>query len=228
MRSSAWLALVAEEAYNHCLLYIFRRGSVVVKIFSHLDQVITILLVISCLYYQVTRSNKAFRSRNWYTLKFVQNYRKDPNKWIQFHELQAWKREIDRYVMKSIHSSILDAEAETIFFWIKVDVSILARLPRWIRKKIPRSPPTVVHGSCAKEAIVRSLRKNGGRLTNGETSLKNHGMEHLNWACQRIRSTTEIIFVWHIATTVFHHLESSPQQITIPIKNLHLKRKRWP
>ncbi|KAF3339088.1 hypothetical protein FCM35_KLT16559 [Carex littledalei] len=63
-----------------------------------------------------------------------------------------------------------------------------------------------------KEAILKSLRKSDGRLTNGGTSLKNHGMDHLNWACLPHANTTETILVWHIATTLFDNHKPSPHQ----------------
>ncbi|KAF3320223.1 putative DUF594 domain containing family protein [Carex littledalei] len=90
-------------------------------------------------------------------------------------------------------------------------MSVLLCLPKWIRRIILGSSQTVVFNN-AKEAILRSLRNSGGRLTNGGTSLRNYQMEHFNWTCRPNGGTTEVILVWHIATTLFHHLEPSPQQ----------------
>ncbi|RCV38658.1 hypothetical protein SETIT_8G160200v2 [Setaria italica] len=56
-----------------------------------------------------------------------------------------------------------------------------------------------------KKAIVDSLLRSNGNLTNGVTSLQNNGVSCLSWACDA--NTTDgavarTIVVWHIATTL--------------------------
>ncbi|KAF3339090.1 hypothetical protein FCM35_KLT16561 [Carex littledalei] len=209
-KSSAWLSAVVEKAYNHCFFHVFRRGSMVVKIFSRLDLAITILLFIACVYIQNT-SLVGLTSPRWSYLKIVERYIKDPTKWNRSHKPPSHlenSRKVPKAPRENVkktrvhYSSIVDLEA----------VSILARLSKWIKRIIPRSSPSVICSTDAKEAILKSLRKNVGRLTNGETSLKSHGMDHLIWACQPHASTTETILIWHIATTLFHNHKPSPHQ----------------
>ncbi|GMY35286.1 hypothetical protein FCV25MIE_30528 [Fagus crenata] len=49
-----------------------------------------------------------------------------------------------------------------------------------------------------REAIIKSLMKNGRQLTNGIASLQVH---NLSWACS-LETRTHVIMVWHIATSV--------------------------
>ncbi|KAJ3686981.1 hypothetical protein LUZ61_016145 [Rhynchospora tenuis] len=111
-----------------------------------------------------------------------------------------------------IHYTIFETKAETIFC-ITVRGTVIAPFVKWIQKKTSRAfPPTVFHSTDVKKTILRSLRMTGGQLTNGETSLKSHGMlEHVNQVFQTGGSTTEAILVWHIATTLFH-FEKPPHQ----------------
>ncbi|KAJ4809103.1 hypothetical protein LUZ62_021669 [Rhynchospora pubera] len=83
-----------------------------------------------------------------------------------------------------------------------------------LKKKTARAfLPTVFHSTDVKETILRSLRMTDGQLTNGETSLKSHGiLEHLNQVFRLSGSTTEAILVWHIATTLFDFEKPRHQQ----------------
>ncbi|KAJ3690099.1 hypothetical protein LUZ61_019263 [Rhynchospora tenuis] len=75
----------------------------------------------------------------------------------------------------------------------------------------PRASPTLFNTD-VKEAILRSLRKSGGQITNGETALRSHEvLENVNQVCRPSRSTTEAILIWHIATTLFHYQKPLPQ-----------------
>ncbi|KAF3339089.1 hypothetical protein FCM35_KLT16560 [Carex littledalei] len=76
--SATYISLVVEKAYNHCFFHDFRRGTMVVKIFSRLDLAITILLFVACIYIQFTG---LLPSPRWAILTFVEKYIKDPTKW---------------------------------------------------------------------------------------------------------------------------------------------------
>uniref|UniRef100_A0ACD5TAQ3 Uncharacterized protein n=1 Tax=Avena sativa TaxID=4498 RepID=A0ACD5TAQ3_AVESA len=55
-----------------------------------------------------------------------------------------------------------------------------------------------------KKALVCSLKRTNGELTNGKSSLVSNGAGHLSWACARevhsASDTSSIIMTWHIAT----------------------------
>ncbi|XP_078148689.1 uncharacterized protein LOC144544151 [Carex rostrata] len=247
--SSSWKSLGSQGALNQCFFNVIRKGSVVAEIFSSLDQAITELLVFACtLYIQIARVLTAVNSKRWTNFNFTKKYIKDPAKWNRSYRLLAhsYLRKL-RYClancMKKVsrkargknfkgprfYSSVLDLKPETILFCIKVDVSILTHLPKWIRRIIPTSTPTVHHSTDTKEAILRSLRNNGtGQLTNGETTLKIYGMEHLKLVCHPNDSTTEAILVWNIATTLFHHQECSPHQNNDPRQETTPRRNNNP
>ncbi|KAF7076522.1 hypothetical protein CFC21_081158 [Triticum aestivum] len=72
-----------------------------------------------------------------------------------------------------------------------------------------------------KEAVIRSLKRTSGTLSNGRSSLQFNGAEHLLWACewemhldpswyQRIQNQTHIILTWHIATWYCEMVPLSP------------------
>ncbi|XP_066342268.1 uncharacterized protein [Miscanthus floridulus] len=59
-----------------------------------------------------------------------------------------------------------------------------------------------------KKAVVDSLLRSNGHLTNGVASLRNNGVDNLFWACDATAtdgSVTRTILVWHIATTLCKH-----------------------
>ncbi|KAF3338993.1 Immunoglobulin G-binding protein A [Carex littledalei] len=220
--SSKWLSLGENEAYNQCFFHYFRRGSVVVKILSILDVVITYLLLFTCGFVQINKMMGLLFFQRWRIVRSIELFLKDPAKWKKDHrsaetsnstEVLPKEQGENEYVEKPRSIlSIFDEHPETLLFCVEVDLSILARLPKWIRKKVPRSFPTVTCNDVTKETVLRSLRSSGGSLTNGETSLKKYGMEILNWSLQPNGSCTEAILVWHIATVLFHHQETSPPQ----------------
>ncbi|TVU01729.1 hypothetical protein EJB05_52804 [Eragrostis curvula] len=61
-----------------------------------------------------------------------------------------------------------------------------------------------------KHAVFDSLRakKDGEPLSNGVAVLHRHGFSDLLWACES-RSVTEVILVWHIATSLFEMKNSA-------------------
>ncbi|XP_056174390.1 uncharacterized protein LOC115687188 [Syzygium oleosum] len=71
-----------------------------------------------------------------------------------------------------------------------------------------------------KKAVVRSLMSNPETLKNGEASLRrNNVADKFAWAC-RLEMQTQVIIVWHIATSIFEHsvpisyLISDPDYLT--------------
>jgi Protein of unknown function, DUF594/Domain of unknown function (DUF4220) len=206
--SATWLSLLVQDSYSQCFSHILRHGSVVVRLFSALDQTITAFLVTGCIYIQCTGM---LMSRSWSDLRYVKEYIEDTIDCDPLFKLRRFT--FHRKVRPKKACTILDTKAETILLSIKVNVSILARLPKWIRRKVPRDIPIVQdHGTAVKEAILKFMRSSKCQLSNGETSLRNHYMEHLNWASRPNGSTTEVILVWHIAATLFDHQEFSSEQ----------------
>ncbi|KAK3434026.1 hypothetical protein EUGRSUZ_D01507, partial [Eucalyptus grandis] len=55
-----------------------------------------------------------------------------------------------------------------------------------------------------KEAVFDSLKNWDGKLENGQASLRLNGLTKLSWAC-RLKTQTEVIMVWHIATSFLEH-----------------------
>jgi hypothetical protein len=55
-----------------------------------------------------------------------------------------------------------------------------------------------------KEAVLESLKRSNGRLTNGVASLHANPQvfDLLSWACTALPTTAHTIFAWHIATTI--------------------------
>ncbi|KAJ4780065.1 hypothetical protein LUZ62_064322 [Rhynchospora pubera] len=111
---------------------------------------------------------------------------------------------VNNVTQARIHYSIFDATAHAAF---------CAPLLQWIRRKMGTAFPTISHSTDVKETILMSLKKTNGKLSKGETALKNHGIwEHLNLVYQPSKSITETILVWHIATSLFHHEKHPPRK----------------
>jgi Protein of unknown function, DUF594/Domain of unknown function (DUF4220) len=220
-KGSIWtpqLSLEEEKKYSHCFFF----GIYAVVIFSKLDIAITCLLYVACTYIQLAGFMTAIRKR-WFILCYVKRIVKGSDRCTDliFIRLVFPLANIIKNILKPRgervkkvreHCSVFDTKTHTILFYLKVNVSILARFTKWTRRKIPRVIPDVCQSTNhVQEAILNSLRSSHGRLTNGETLLRRHGMGYdVNWACQpnSNRSTTEDILVWHIATTLLHHQES--------------------
>ncbi|KAJ3688027.1 hypothetical protein LUZ61_017191 [Rhynchospora tenuis] len=137
---------------------------------------------------------------------------------------EAGNRKALEFVLDGrIRCSNPDAKAKTVFD-IKVNGRILAFLAKWTRRILGT---TVFHSTDVKETILRSLKtlmESGGQLTNGETALQRHGIwENLNLVYRPSGSTTEAILVWHIATTLFHHQNFSPEPNNNPFFNNYSK-----
>ncbi|KAF8031109.1 hypothetical protein BT93_D0337 [Corymbia citriodora subsp. variegata] len=55
-----------------------------------------------------------------------------------------------------------------------------------------------------KMAVFDSLMRSDGKLANGQASLRENMSEELSWACG-LETQTEVIMVWHIATSFLEH-----------------------
>ncbi|KAF8032245.1 hypothetical protein BT93_D1236 [Corymbia citriodora subsp. variegata] len=55
-----------------------------------------------------------------------------------------------------------------------------------------------------KEAVFKTLKNSNGKLENGQASLRRNDVKDLFWAC-KFKTTTEVIMVWHIATSFLEH-----------------------
>ncbi|CAM0952509.1 unnamed protein product [Alopecurus aequalis] len=77
------------------------------------------------------------------------------------------------------------------------------------RKGCKRGEPIKL-STQVKKAVIDSLKKSEGRLTNGTRSLKNNGVDGLlSWAC-KFDMVTDTILVWHVATTICKHEFDAP------------------
>ncbi|KAF8032378.1 hypothetical protein BT93_D1328 [Corymbia citriodora subsp. variegata] len=73
-----------------------------------------------------------------------------------------------------------------------------------IRDGQTQSPPAELVRE-VKEAVFRSLMSNPGPLQNGEVSLIRNEVAHmLSWTLG-LKTQTQVIIVWHIATSIFEH-----------------------
>lgn len=71
--------------------------------------------------------------------------------------------------------------------------------------KIGRHKETIDLINEVKKAVMDSLVRSSGRLTNGVTSLRDNRAEQLMWACTDLPTVTHSILIWHIATTLCEH-----------------------
>ncbi|KAF3338991.1 hypothetical protein FCM35_KLT16462 [Carex littledalei] len=165
VKTTSKLFSLGDEAYNPCFFHSFRRGSVVVEILSILDVFITYSLVGACGFVQLNKLKGFTDSKGWKIVRSIELFIKDPAKWKKDHRSaetsnstkvlpkeQGENEDVER--PRSI-LSIFDEHAETLSIF---DLSTLARLPKWIRKKVARSFPTVTCNDVTKETVLRSLR----------------------------------------------------------------------
>ncbi|KAK3434038.1 hypothetical protein EUGRSUZ_D01493 [Eucalyptus grandis] len=107
--------------------------------------------------------------------------------------LKPWERKLQQY-------SLLESYAYTPPRWLYNVFTDLFMDP--IRDGQKQIEPAKLSPD-VKKAVFRSLMSNSGALQNGEASLIRNEMEHkLSWAC-KLETQTQVIFVWHIATTIF-------------------------
>ncbi|KAJ4796755.1 hypothetical protein LUZ62_048001 [Rhynchospora pubera] len=221
--SSAMPSPVAQDADSNCIMrHVNGRYDY--------DQFITMLLAGSCAYIQYKVLQVVLGSNHWSNLRSVKRYIENPAKWKKFHSSTTTfelSNLLDPFVrLGNMINTFLFPNAKNnkqvtlTIFDVKSRGRICNTLRKWIRKAIPRPfLPTILHGTHVKEAILSSLRKSSGQLTNGETALKNHGiLVHLNQVWQPSGSTTEAILTWHIATTLFLHQHPPPQQNNDPFE----------
>lgn len=70
------------------------------------------------------------------------------------------------------------------------------------KTKIGRDKETIDLTNEVKKAVIDSLVRSSGRLTNGVTALRANGAEQLMWACTGLPTLTHSILIWHIATSL--------------------------
>lgn len=70
------------------------------------------------------------------------------------------------------------------------------------KTKIGRDMETIDLTNEVKKAVIDSLVRSSGRLTNGVTALRANGAEQLMWACTGLPTLTHSILIWHIATSL--------------------------
>ncbi|XP_039169651.1 uncharacterized protein LOC104442999 [Eucalyptus grandis] len=109
---------------------------------------------------------------------------------------KPWERKLHRY---SLHESY----DYTLQRWLYNVLTDLFMDP--IRDGQTESAPAKL-SSEVKEAVFRSLMSNPEALQNGEASLIRNEVEHeLSWAC-KLGTQTQVIIVWHIATSIFEQM----------------------
>uniref|UniRef100_J3N924 DUF4220 domain-containing protein n=1 Tax=Oryza brachyantha TaxID=4533 RepID=J3N924_ORYBR len=65
----------------------------------------------------------------------------------------------------------------------------------------------------AKRALVETLKRSNGVLTNGVTSLRANGVElELSWSCTTLPTTMHTILAWHVATTICEAQDSGDRR----------------
>ncbi|KAK3434039.1 hypothetical protein EUGRSUZ_D01492 [Eucalyptus grandis] len=109
---------------------------------------------------------------------------------------KPWERKIHQY-------SLLESYDYTPPRWL---YNILTDLfMDRIRDGQRESPPAKL-SSEVKKAVFHSLMSNPEALQNGQASLIRNEVEHeLSWAC-KLKTQTQVIIVWHIATSIFEHM----------------------
>ncbi|KAL3742779.1 hypothetical protein ACJRO7_018146 [Eucalyptus globulus] len=110
--------------------------------------------------------------------------------------LKPWERKLRQY-------SLLESYDYTPPRWLYNRITYLYIDP--VRDGQKRSTTTEL-SSEVKKAVFRSLMANPEARKNGETSLRLNEMEdQLSWAC-KLETQTQVIIVWHVATSIFEHM----------------------
>uniref|UniRef100_A0ACD6AAU8 Uncharacterized protein n=2 Tax=Avena sativa TaxID=4498 RepID=A0ACD6AAU8_AVESA len=121
-----------------------------------------------------------------------------------------WRHKLGQY-------SLLDSVQYSWFAYVLHEA-----LRSWASRVGKKAGKSVELPDEVKEALVRSLKRTGGTLSNGKSSLASNGAQHLSWACtwvmhsdtswsQRKQNQTHIILTWHIATCYCEMLALSPE-----------------
>jgi hypothetical protein len=121
-----------------------------------------------------------------------------------------WQHKLGQY-------SLLDSVQYGWFAYVLHDA--LGHFASRVRKKAGKSVELPAE---VKEALICSLKRTSGTLSNGKSSLVSNGAQHLSWACtwvmhaepswsQRKQNQTHIILTWHIATCYCEMLVLSPE-----------------
>ncbi|XP_030471313.1 uncharacterized protein LOC115689428 [Syzygium oleosum] len=109
--------------------------------------------------------------------------------------LNPWERKLRQY-------SLLESYDYTPRKWLYNPFTVM--FIDLIRDGQKQSEPTEL-SSEVKKAVFHSLMSNPEALKNGEASLRRNEVDgKLSWAC-RLETQTQVIIVWHIATSIFEH-----------------------
>ncbi|KAF8032160.1 hypothetical protein BT93_D1171 [Corymbia citriodora subsp. variegata] len=109
--------------------------------------------------------------------------------------LKPWERKLRQYsLLESYHYS------PSKFLHNSFTIAFLDVVRRGQRQSAPvRLSPEV------KKAVFHSLMNKIGKLENGQASLRlNNVSDELSWAC-KLETQTQVIMVWHIATSFLEH-----------------------
>lgn len=88
-------------------------------------------------------------------------------------------------------------------------------LPRKNRYK-----PVIKVSPDVKDAVIKSLKKSGGKLSNGVATVRRR-CPNFTWACyDRVSTSTDTILVWYIATFLVEIKCSSPASASAPTTNM--------
>ncbi|KAG0542734.1 hypothetical protein BDA96_02G129900 [Sorghum bicolor] len=81
-----------------------------------------------------------------------------------------------------------------------------------------------------KLAVAQTLKRNAGKLSNGESSLRRNGQDRLIWACRQ-KNHANSMLIWHIATEyceIIHvHQSATAEQISDNDLNLARSLSRY-
>ncbi|KAF8032161.1 hypothetical protein BT93_D1172 [Corymbia citriodora subsp. variegata] len=109
--------------------------------------------------------------------------------------VKPWERKLRQYsLLESYHYS------PSKFLHNSFTIAFLDVIRRGQRQRAPvRLSPEV------KKAVFRTLMNRIGKLENGQASLRlNNVWDELSWAC-KLETQTQVIMVWHIATSFLEH-----------------------
>ncbi|KAF8010265.1 hypothetical protein BT93_J1029 [Corymbia citriodora subsp. variegata] len=108
---------------------------------------------------------------------------------------KPWERKLRQY---SLLESYLYSPSK--FLYNNITIAFLDVVRRGQRQSAPvRLSPEV------KKAVFHSLMNRIGKLENGQASLRlNNVSDEFSWAC-KLETQTQVIMVWHIATSFLEH-----------------------
>ncbi|KAI6702786.1 hypothetical protein NL676_011922 [Syzygium grande] len=164
--------------------------AVILMVFTCVELVQLFLMAISE-WAKVTLLCKYVQKRSWQESRRIE---KLIGLICQMH-LKPWERNLRQYsLLESYHYS------PSRFLYNSFTIAFVDVVRRGQRQSAPvRLSPEV------KKAVFRSLKNTIGKLENGQASLRlNNVSDELSWACM-LETQTQVIMVWHIATSFLEH-----------------------